>query len=334
MVKKGPTTSKVSPKRNAPPIGNKRKISSNDNATTLPSKKTPTEPVGNFITSNSWLDTPIINGPTKPKKNLKQEEVNPVFSKFATMTSDPFWKDVFKDAAKGKFKKGFSFKNDVLNFKKVNKVFTVLVDEATPEKMEEIMKFMQNYNKNMISNEDIKKIQDKIQEKPLTTKPLTWKTVKDKPTGEILMYDYLKEVSKQNGLNTEEFNNLQTIVGLALILKNIDDDEVVMENDKITDIKCLCKDNGLFKIDDKNSVLKNRSMSKKSTGRKTSKKTSSSLELEECLDKQCYMHHFNNFLNNLETETCRRIHSTKVSKGKGVSFKPNKELTIADLEDN
>src|SRR4051794_24053377 len=63
-----------------------------------------------------------INADTKKGKKTLRPIINPIFEKCAILTEDTFWKSTFSECARGRFPRGYSFKNNLITHKKGNKI--------------------------------------------------------------------------------------------------------------------------------------------------------------------------------------------------------------------
>ena len=101
----------------------------------------------------------------KRKKTLKPI-VNPIFEKCADLTADIFWKSILMDCARGKFPRGFSFKNNLLSHKKGSRVTTLEVNKSATDTLVGTINFFQSVA-GIMSATDREKLQQKEEEKIL-----------------------------------------------------------------------------------------------------------------------------------------------------------------------
>ena len=114
--------------------------------------------VGQYSVSISsflpWKTEIPVSKTKKPKKLLKPI-INPIFEQLANLTEDNFWKTIFLDCSRGRFPRGFTFKNNLLKFKKGNKMTCLEITSNLVETFTSCMNFFQSAGGIMSKEEHI-----------------------------------------------------------------------------------------------------------------------------------------------------------------------------------
>ena len=108
----------------------------------------------NTTTNFSNSSTNTTNGSVKRRGRNKQV-VNKIFEECIEYTNDDFWKELLLDASKGRFPKGFMFKDSYLNFRKkqTSSPIRVLIPDDPISAVRVFMDFLKEH-KNIYSDND------------------------------------------------------------------------------------------------------------------------------------------------------------------------------------
>lgn len=177
----------------------------------------------------------------KKKKTLKPT-IHPVFESFAALTEDKFWVGILNDCAKGKFPKGFTFKNELLSYRKGNKTQRLELPSSIVQAFNAVINFFRTVG-GMMSAEDRRQLQkieeEKILEKMNDLTDATWKDIKTEKIKEILINEFICDLSTAAKFNEEEKKELVTTVKKGFMLKYFNANNIIMEEGRITQIDGL-----------------------------------------------------------------------------------------------
>jgi len=183
----------------------------------------------------------LINDSKKRKKKLRPI-VNPIFEKCVSLTEDRFWQAIFMDCARGKFPRGFNFKNNLLTHKKASRLTTLELSNSATEVFSGTMNFFQS-TAGIMSVKDRQKLQKMEEEKLLEEMEkdtdITWSQIRKENLKEVLITEFITDVSKRMNFNEEEKNELTTTVKKGIILKCFNSNNIIMEEGKIVEIDGL-----------------------------------------------------------------------------------------------
>lgn len=244
--------------------------------------------------------TPVSDSVKKRKKTLRPI-INPIFEKCASLTEDKFWQNIFMDCSRGKFPRGFTFKNNLITYKKGSKNFKVEISNSSVEAYTVTIKFFQDIA-GIMSKADREKLEKAEEEKYLSVvnNDLTWKEVKTEKLKDILINEFIADVSAKMQFNEEESKEFTTTVKKGFILKCFGANNVKMENGKIVEISGL-----IFDENSKQYVIDEDYISYKED--KRSKNLG--IEREENKPKINFMELWSKYLENLINKRSKKIHS-------------------------
>ena len=213
---------------------------------------------GNYAVATAktrpWLSTPIGATTTKSRKSKAQVVIsNPLFTECATLTTDPFWISIFTQAAIGKFPRGFSYKENILTYKRGVKISSIEVPtEATLAKDACIMFFGKMAG--LLSESDQERTRHEYDQRMLekvALKSCTWSDIKKKKIRDLLIGTFVQDISRIFELTDKEDDQLSTIVSIGFLLGHFQGKNVAFENGRITAIHGLMYDpnNRIFYLD-------------------------------------------------------------------------------------
>ena len=207
------------------------------------------------VYSMPWAKKTVAT-PAPKRKKVEKKVVHEVFEECSELTKDTYWISIFKECARDKFPRGFSFKNGLMVHRRGNKIKRVIIPNNSPhEAFSIVVSFFKNSG-GLMSIIDRKKLQKEEEERMLeltTTKDLQWKDIKTERVKEILISEYISEISLKKGFNKEKKIELSTTVKSGFMLKYFTGKNITMEDGKVTDITGLIydKDKNRFYIDPK-----------------------------------------------------------------------------------
>lgn len=227
------------------------------------------EEVGSYVTPlttpKSWLSIPIKEeAKTKGKGKLKSVVVNENFEKIANITDDSFWKEIFDEAAIGKFKKGYSYKDYFLIYKKGKKMDQIKLVDDPVQSMKLSIDFFK-LNTGLMSDADIKNNELKLKQQHtnIIKTETTWKNINDTAKS-VKIIDYKLKLWDEHDLSMDERAQLNTVLHYGIFLGFFTDKEIIYQKSSIVNIDGLIFDNNtrIFYIDPKLKPKTNKSGSK------------------------------------------------------------------------
>ncbi len=195
------------------------------------------------ITSTLSL-TRMYTDITKSKKQKSKVTVlYPIFEKCSILTTDEFWIDIFTKASIGKFKRGFSFKDNYLVFNKNKDKIYLSSDPITA--INECLYFFKN--KAGIQSETDKMVERKIIEAKMVEANknirYTWGDFKKGKIKELFLDEYINVLVVRHSLNDDEKIQLKHILNYGIILGSFGSHNIIFENNRIQNIEGLLFDN-------------------------------------------------------------------------------------------
>ena len=196
--------------------------------------------------------------PDKKKKefNMNRKIINNVFEELRRFNQDPFWDMFLAKASRNKFPKGFEFTNDRLVYSYNMETFHRAVTEISLEQFVAVKNFVSE--KGIFSDTDRSKILEnqtlfeEQQEEPVENWKGLGKTQKN------AIFDYTQELIQDYELSQDESDHLKNTMRIGIASGYLNDNNIVVEDSKITKINNLIWDkiNRTFDIDTDNIRLK------------------------------------------------------------------------------
>lgn len=178
----------------------------------------------------------------KGKKTLKPI-IHPIFEKCANLTDDKFWQYIFMDCSRGKFPRNFMFKNNLLTYRKTNKMFRLTVSNSPSEVFTATIDFFQSHG-GIMSAQDRQRIKKQEEDKLLIVldHEITWKDIKTDKLKDILIGEFVLSLTQEYQLNEEERRDLITTIRKGFMLKYFTSSNIEMEEGRIKEIDGLIID--------------------------------------------------------------------------------------------
>lgn len=272
--------------------------------------------VGQYSVSISsflpWKTETPVSKTKKPKKLLKPV-INPIFEQLANLTEDNFWKTIFLDCSRGRFPRGFTFKNNLLKFKKGNKMTCLEITSNLVETFTSCMNFFQSAG-GIMSKEDREKIkkmeEERILEQIEKDTDKNWKDIKKENLKEALLNEFIKEICEDLNFNEQEKIELTTTIKKGIILKCFNNDNIIMEDGKIFEIEGLVY----------NDKKRQHDIHKDFLVKKSAK--SSDLGIGKTQDKNnpCFIDMWVKYLDNLENKRNKKISSFSMTQNESKTY--------------
>lgn len=175
----------------------------------------------------------------KKKKKTLKTIIYPIFEKCSELTEDKFWQSIFMDCAYGKFPRGYNFKNNLLTYRKANKMNRLEVNDIPYEVFTSIIDFLQKTS-GIMSVEDRKRLEKKNEENIYVNQnSVTWKDIKTEKMKDIMICEFITDVAEKMNMNEEEKNDLTTTIKKGFILKYFTSNNIIMFEGRISEIEGL-----------------------------------------------------------------------------------------------
>lgn len=210
------------------------------------------------------------------KKNVKiraaakdnKKIINPIFKELINIVDDKYWEEAFESFAIGKFPKCIQYKNNTITLKIGNNIEEQELNPENPEEfLEQFLHFM-NTKAEIFSAKDEKRNKDLMDEEVKNfqnTKIKSWSKVTKHAHRNRLIYEYIKKYAddlkdkNEPELTKEQSDDLFNCIKIGTISKFLDNDKIVIEDEKIVHIYGIIrKKNGFFKLDTEGYKLKNK----------------------------------------------------------------------------
>ena len=200
------------------------------------------------------------------KQSVRKHRVNKsiIYNEFQEMReleNDEFWKNVLNKFSKNIFPKDFKYINGVLYFKpntKKNRAEILIDKEDTIKSLNKFKIFMRE--RGYISHSEREKISDIIEnniEERLIIE--TWKDILRNK--EYHIRNYIIDLKEKYNLNSFESSNLESTLMIGIASDFFNEDNIIIENEKIKDMSNLIWDSKrrLFTIKTENYKVKRKS---------------------------------------------------------------------------
>lgn len=178
-------------------------------------------------------------------RRRKKKVINPIFTKCAEISTDPFWKDKFDKASFGKFPRGFSLNKNYLVYKRGTKNETVMVPDTPYEAYSVCISFFQSVAQ-IYSDEDREhqREEERLMQLQQQLKERTWaKTLKRQK--EVLVGLFVQELREKDNLSVKAAQRLEDIINIELLYNHFNKDNIILEEGMISEIVGLVYDEAL-----------------------------------------------------------------------------------------
>jgi hypothetical protein len=178
-----------------------------------------------------------VNTIKKGKRDVKI--LYPIFYHCVKLINDEFWINILLNCSTGKFKKGFSYRENYLIYKNKEKIF---IDQANPlnalnqlqyflKTKAGIMSEIDRLNENTMAQQILEKDnEDKIEQ---------WSDIKNNNFRNILIERYIFKVKNYYNLNDNELLRLKNLIYVSLILGDVGNENIQIQSNNIISISNL-----------------------------------------------------------------------------------------------
>lgn len=181
----------------------------------------------------------------KKRKKILKPVVNPIFEKCASITDDEYWKIILTECSLGKFPRYFSFKPNLLTYRKGNKMISLELSKSPSNALLDVLEFFQKFG-GLLSEKDrlrMKKLEEeKLLEKLNRDTDITWKDIKTEKMKNILIIEFVESLNEKLNFTEDERKELITIIKKGFMLKYFTASNIEMDNGRIKEIEGLIID--------------------------------------------------------------------------------------------
>jgi len=190
-----------------------------------------------------WSKKKTTTEKTK-RKRAEKKVVHEIFEKCADLTNDQYWITVFNNCARDKFPRGFFYKNGLMTHRRGNKINRVSIPNSAPEASSVCMSFFKTAA-GLMSTADRMRLRREEEQRILentTNRELTWKDIKTEKLKELLIMEFVDDISKRLRMNDEDKKELITTVKSGFMLKCFTSKNIKMKDGRIISIDGLVYD--------------------------------------------------------------------------------------------
>lgn len=185
----------------------------------------------------------------RTKAGRQKQAVFPLFEECASLTDDPFWKELFSKASMGKFPSGFMYKEGYLTHRRGTRTCKILLSTDPIIASGEVIAFLKE--KDHIQSDNDRKIEDEnLQEELIPIPEISeWNQLKKhKKLLGLILGEYVELVVEQMGLDRKQKDQLITVINASNLQGYLTNETVSVCAGKILAIEGLYFDSavGLF----------------------------------------------------------------------------------------
>ena len=214
-------------------------------------------PTGSYavttVYSMPWTKKTSSSSKTKTtrgrRKKAEKKVIHPIFEQCSEISEDAYWVSIFRDCARGKFPRGFSYKNSLMTFRRGNKTVRTEITSSPHETLSICISFFKS-SAGLMSNEDRERLQKEQEEKllkSLDVSNLEWKDIRTHRVKEVLLTDYITQLSKFKNFTPDEKKELITTVKSGFMLGYLSSKQILMKDGKIDQIEGINYDDSTRK---------------------------------------------------------------------------------------
>lgn len=203
----------------------------------------PDSKVGTYAVSTialrPWM---AIETPTAPVEGKKRSVIkHPVFAECAQLIDDPFWKQTFENAARDRFPRGFTYRNQILVYKIKSKSHTLQMPQTAFEALPLCVDFMKKIGK-LRSEADREQDRMEMEEKFALQNSLEnseWKDIKRKKVKALLLSTWINSTAQQYQMNSKQTEYFHVIVNIGFALGYLRKEDITFREGRIQSITGL-----------------------------------------------------------------------------------------------
>jgi hypothetical protein len=179
----------------------------------------------------------------KGRKKGVEKTVHQNFLKCAEISNDPYWKQLFENAGRNKFPRGFSYINNTLVHKRGSKSQNMVIPPDSPtEEIIKICKFFFNKADGLMSSLDRAKMeQERIKSVAgkYAFETMQWTDIRNEKIRDSLMDIFIRSEADKLKFQDDEYRELYTTIYKGFLFKQLTNNDVILEGGKIREIRGL-----------------------------------------------------------------------------------------------
>lgn len=160
---------------------------------------------------------------------MKREILYPCFLKLTQMTEDYFWKNIFEDMAYGICPYGISIHNGILYSNIKEKQFSYSFMNKSYDDMFKTIIHHFKTKLNIATSGEYAAIRETLEQNLGISKYRTWKEIRKKNIRNILIINYVLNLSRQYQLKLSQTQKLLNLFFLGFAFKIISNDDVIYD---------------------------------------------------------------------------------------------------------
>lgn len=169
-----------------------------------------------------------------------------IFEKASHLTDDPFWTQILKEMAYGKFPRGFRYINNVLTYKIRSKTLECIISQSNAqEALVSVITFMQQ-NAHILSIRDNEMRKREMKENNVEMEGLdidSWSQIRTAPHRSILIGQYVRQLSRIMSLTSKDSKRLECTIRLGICGGHFNSKTIHVEHGRIKMIDGLVRTN-------------------------------------------------------------------------------------------
>lgn len=210
-----------------------------------------------------------VQVPAKPKPGRKTVQIiNSIFHKCYEITTDEMWKEIFRQAAFGKFPKKFSYKDEMLLYKRGTKITDTHINQEDPlsASMEAITFFRSMGGIMSDADQELLRQEDAIQAAAMIpVENWRWSGIKKSKLKQLFICRYIDDLVEMYHLTPKERHSLLCTINYGFIIGRFNNNTVNFQGGRIISIDGLCfnPENKEFSIDPSMPIVRPNKVTKK-----------------------------------------------------------------------
>lgn len=166
----------------------------------------------------------------KKKQKKSKDIIHPIFSELASVYTDSYWSSFFNKASNDRFPSGFSYKNEILMFKKGKKSFRLHVPMASHE---EIKDFFGRYT-GVLGVDNNQSFLERLE--PYRKCYVSWNKITSGRIKEYYIRDFCEKMTIKNNLDTSTSKQLLSLLTQSLSNGSIKRKDIIFSKEEIKEI--------------------------------------------------------------------------------------------------
>lgn len=188
---------------------------------------------------------------TKVRASAKNKRIIefPFFDELFQLETDPFWKDIFDNAAQGKFHRNFQYQNGVMTYKNRSRNIEQQIPKSPEEAIIVLKKFFLN-NAGMESPEDLKRKKEEENKTFIEREEeeFLWTQIRSEKQKMIMISLYVEELGDKYSLSIEDRKGLLQNIKIGILAGYLNSDNIFLSGNSIQKIEGLIYDRDSRKI--------------------------------------------------------------------------------------